>query len=221
MPRLEIFRFYEISINFNSIESEDARTPRLATLIRVGGVLAQTHEHTHIRIRIDIRVSHETTRKHTDRPTEKYTSTLHGWPTNLRFYSSSQLFGWLNCYKGTLLRSTVFARYILVHFVYGLWLTRLIRFAMFLLHGPTRGARIGETERSITGDKEGCDKGRSAAGVGVANENVPQKAGRGHRKMRSTVRRSALSNVFYGCPGRNIVFRRFVLSRRGDLRAEE
>lgn len=59
--------------------------------------------------------------------------TLHGWPTNLRFYSSSQLFGWLNCYKGTLLRSTVFARYILVHFVYGLWLTRLIRFAMFFL----------------------------------------------------------------------------------------
>jgi len=65
----------------------------------------------------------------------------HGWPTNVRFYSSSQLFGWLNCYKGTLLRSTVFARYILVHFVYGLWLSRLIRFAMFLLHGPTRGAR--------------------------------------------------------------------------------
>lgn len=73
--------------------------------------------------------------------------TLHGWPTNLRFYSSSQLFGWLNCYKGTLLRSTVFARYILVHFVYGLWLTRFIRFAMFLLHGPTRGARIAEIER--------------------------------------------------------------------------
>lgn len=68
----------------------------------------------------------------------------HGWPTNLRFYSSSQLFGWLNCYKGTLLRSTVFARYILVHFVYGLWLSRLMRFAMFLLHGPTRGARTDD-----------------------------------------------------------------------------
>jgi len=72
---------------------------------------------------------------------QRYT---HGWPTNLRFYSSSQLFGWLNCYKGTLLRSTVYARYILVHFVYGLWLSRLIRFAMFLLHGPTRGARTDD-----------------------------------------------------------------------------
>lgn len=77
-----------------------------------------THTYTHTRVRKkDIHTRH----------------TLHGWPTNLRFYSSSQLFGWLNCYKGTLLRSTVFARYILVHFVYGLWLTRLIRFAMFFL----------------------------------------------------------------------------------------
>lgn len=78
------------------------------------------------------------------RDTHKRQRYTHGWPTNLRFYSSSQLFGWLNCYKGTLLRSTVYARYILVHFVYGLWLSRLIRFAMFLLHGPTRGARTDD-----------------------------------------------------------------------------
>lgn len=78
--------------------------------------------------------------------------TLHGWPTNLRFYSSSQLFGWLNCYKGTLLRSTVFARYILVHFVYGLWLTRLIRFAMFLscCMALPAVARIGDQRKTST-----------------------------------------------------------------------
>lgn len=87
-----------------------------------------------------------------------HSHTLHGWPTNLRFYSSSQLFGWLNCYKGTLLRSTVFARYILVYFVYGLWLTRLIRFAMFLLHGPTRSARIGD-ENSISDEKLSANNG--------------------------------------------------------------
>lgn len=79
-----------------------------------------THVHTH-------------THTHTYEKKTYTRHTLHRWPTNLRFYSSSQLFGWLNCYKGTLLRSTVFARYILVHFVYGLWLTRLIRFAMFFL----------------------------------------------------------------------------------------
>lgn len=85
--------------------------------------------------------------------------TLHGWPTNLRFYSSSQLFGWLNCYKGTLLRSTVFARYILVHFVYGLWLTRLIRFAMFFLvawpYPQCSNRRRTETDRcTLRGGEE-------------------------------------------------------------------
>lgn len=61
------------------------------------------------------------------------------------FFSSSQIFGWLNCYKGTLLRSAVFATYTLSTRV-SLWLT----VAMFLFAWPhPRGSGYASTRRSL------------------------------------------------------------------------